>query len=90
MPSDHYPDERETTDPALARSVVERRGGFPAHRSQTEGEGDHGLLVITKDDADEDVTEITWSEFEEKNLAFVYPSESDAEEVGTLQKQDVA
>lgn len=65
-----------TTDPALVRSVVEERGGYPAHEPQSEGQGDEGLLRIGFRDRDEDLREISWEEFQEefeaKDLAFGY------------------
>ncbi len=92
MAGEQNSDERQTTNPTLVRSVVEKRGGFPAHKAQTEGEGDHGLIVLGEYGDDEDVTEITWDEFEdefkEKDLKFVYPTGPNANEVGTLRKQD--
>lgn len=64
------------TDPALVRSIVEERGGYPAHAPDSEGQGDQGLLRIGFRDRDEDFKEISWDaffeEFEEKDLAFVY------------------
>ena len=39
-------DVRHTTDLTLLRSVIEERGGYPAHVSESEGEGDQGLLRV--------------------------------------------
>lgn len=81
-------DERRATTHALIRSVVEERGGYPAHRSKTEGQGDHGLLVVADRDDETDHEEITWEqffeEFEEKDLIFVYPDDPEDGEVGSL------
>jgi len=80
------PAVRRTTDPALVRSVVESRGGYPAHEPQTEGQGDQGLLQIGRLGREEDLKEITWDAFEEefrdKDLEYVYPDdESDPDAV---------
>lgn len=70
------PPVRHTTDRTLVRSVVEERGGYPAHAPESEGQGDQGLLRIGFRDRNEDLKEITWEaffeEFDEKDLAFVY------------------
>ena len=86
-------DLRRTTDSALVRSVIEERGGYPAHEPRSEGQGDQGLLRIGEHGSDDDLKEISWEafseEFEEKNLAYVYPEdESDARDadVGPLGK----
>lgn len=80
------PDVRRTTDPAEVRGVVEARGGYPAHESMTEGQGDQGLLAIGRHGREEALKEISWdefaAEFEEKALEYVYPGdESDPEAV---------
>lgn len=77
---------RRTTDPTEVRSVVEARGGYPAHEPQSEGQGDQGLLQIGRHGREEDLKEISWEafeeEFEEKALEFVYPDdESDPDAV---------
>ena len=81
-------DERRTTTYALIRSVVEERGGYPAHRSKTEGQGDRGLLMVADRDDGGDHEEITWEqffeEFDEKDLAFVYLEDPEDDEVGSL------
>lgn len=67
---------RRTTDPTLLRSVIEDRGGYPAHVPETEGEGDQGLLRVGFHDRDEDLKEISWDEFQEeiqeKDLVGIY------------------
>lgn len=78
MASDHSEESatRHTTDPTLARSVIEERNGYPAHAPESEGEGDGGLLRVGFRDRDEDLTEISWEqfreEFEGKDLAAIY------------------
>lgn len=76
-------DVRRTTEPTLARTVIEDRGGYPAHDPQSEGEGDSGLLRVGLRDRDEDLKEISWdefeAEFEEKDLALVYAEDDDAD-----------
>ncbi len=68
----------QTTDPTLARTIIEERDGFPAHLDQSEGEGDSGLLRVGFQDRDleMDLREISWDEFteefEEKDLAAFY------------------
>lgn len=66
----------QTTEPTLARTVIEERGGYPAHPPQSEGEGDSGLLRVGFRDRDEDLKEISWDqfseEFEEKDLVALY------------------
>lgn len=75
-PEQNDPAVRQATDPTLARTVIEERDGYPAHLSQSEGEGDRGLLRVGFRDRDEDLEEISWEqfsdEFTEKNLAAVY------------------
>ena len=70
---------RRTTDPTVVRGVVEERGGYPAHESKTEGQGDRGLLALGRHGREEGLKEITWDEFadefEEKALEFVYPED---------------
>lgn len=70
---------RRTSDPTLLRSVVEERGGYPAHRQHSEGEGDGGLLRVGFRDRDEDLKQISWDEFldefEEKDLVGVYATD---------------
>jgi|GEM_PF-5518976 hypothetical protein len=67
---------RHTTDPTLARTVIEERNGYPAHVPRSEGAGDHGLLRVGFRDRDEDLKEISWDqfaeEFEEKGLAALF------------------
>lgn len=70
-----------TTDPNVAREMLEVYDGYPAHRQGSEGDGDQGLLRIGfTDDSDEDadLKPISWEsfaeEFEEKGLKLVYPS----------------
>lgn len=68
---------RHTTEHTLLRSVIEDRGGFPAHVAGSEGEGDSGLpRVGFTDRDDEDLKEISWEqffeEFDEKDLVGVY------------------
>jgi len=67
---------RHTTDPTLARTVIEERNGYPAHVPGSEDEPDHGLLRVGFRDRDEDLEEISWEEFseefEEKDLAAFY------------------
>lgn len=80
------PAVRRTTNPSIVRSVVESRGGYPAHEPRSEGQGDHGLLQIGRRGREEDLKEITWdefsAEFEAKDLEFVYPEdESDPDAV---------
>lgn len=93
MSSDQRPDSdrKRTTEPTHVRSIVESRGGYPAHEAGTEGRGDHGLLRIGRHGADEDLKEITWetfaAEFEEKDREFVYPEEPEPDEVGTLRQR---
>lgn len=69
-------DVQRTTEPTLARTLIEDRGGYPAHETRTEGEGDSGLLRVGFRDRDEDLKEISWEEFEEefeeKNLVLEY------------------
>lgn len=77
---------RRTTDPAVVRSVVQERGGYPAHEPRSEGQGDRGLLRIGRQGREEDLKEISWEAFEEafeaKDLEFVYPDdESDPDAV---------
>ncbi|WP_459190717.1 hypothetical protein [Halosimplex sp. J119] len=73
------PDEsevRHTTDPTLARTLIEERNGYPAHVPGSEDEPDHGLLRVGFRDRDEDLKEISWDEFREefegKELAALY------------------
>ncbi|MFC7143008.1 hypothetical protein ACFQMA_25245 [Halosimplex aquaticum] len=67
---------RHTTDPTLARTVIEERNGYPAHVPGSEDEPDHGLLRVGFRDRDEDLKEISWEqfreEFEDKELAALY------------------
>lgn len=83
MSSDQSADRtvRHATDPTLVRSIVEERGGYPAHAPQSEGQGDEGLLRIGFRDRDEDLKEISWEEFregfDEKDLAAVYADEGE-------------
>lgn len=74
------PGVRRTTDPAVVRSVVEARGGYPAHEPRTEGQGDQGLLQIGRHGREEELKEISWDafaeEFREKDLEFVYPDDA--------------
>lgn len=88
----HDPNLKRTTDPALARSVIEERGGFPGHEPGTEGRGDRGLLRVGRYGQDDDLKELSWEEFahefEEKDLVFLYPEDSsDADEIGSLQQR---
>ena len=73
---------RRTTDSALARSVIEERGGFPAHEPRSEGQGDQGLIQIGEHGSDDDLKELSWdefaAEFEEKELVYVYPEDESA------------
>ena len=73
-----------TTDRALVRDLVEEYGGYPAHVERSEGGGDSGLLRLAfpdvpSGDADrnEDLKELSWEaffdQFDEENLALVYP-----------------
>lgn len=57
---------RRATDSTLLRSVIEERGGYPAHVPESEGEGDGGLLRVGFRDRDEDLEEISWEEFREE------------------------
>lgn len=72
---------RHATDPTLVRSVIESRGGFPAHEAGSEGQGDHGLLRVGFPDVDEDLKEMSWEAFteelERKDLAAVYAEEGE-------------
>jgi len=75
-------------DPTLVRTIVEERGGYPAHLAQSEGTGDRGLLRIGFPEIeDEEFKEISWDQFEEEfedeNMAAVYPSDEDATLDGT-------
>lgn len=71
-------DVASTTDHTLLRSVIEEHGGYPAHVSESEGRGDHGLLRIgfREGNVDEDLKQISWDqffdEFDEKGLVGVY------------------
>ncbi|WP_436912315.1 hypothetical protein [Halosimplex marinum] len=84
MASDHSEESavRHTTDPTLARSVIEERNGYPAHVPGSEGEGDSGLLRVGFRDRDEDLKEISWEqfreEFEGKDLAAIYREDEGA------------
>lgn len=73
---DDEPEVRHTTDPTLARTVIEERNGYPAHVPGSEDEPDHGLLRVGFRDRDEDLKEISWEqfreEFEGKDLAALY------------------
>ena len=76
------------TDPTLVQTIVDERGGYPAHLDQSEGTGDQGLLRIGFPDVeDEEFKEISWEEFreefEEKELAAAYPADEDATVDGT-------
>lgn len=74
-----------TTEPAEARGIIERHDGYPAHVERSEGEGDRGLLRVGfretsgGADDDEELARISWeefeAEFEEKDLALVYPED---------------
>lgn len=79
-------DTAYTTDPALARQLLRDRDGYPAHRQQSEGEGDRGHLRLVFDGSPEGttgddltLTRVSWdqfeAEFEEKDLALVYPED---------------
>lgn len=75
-------------DPTLVRTIVEERGGYPAHLAGSESEGDQGLLRIGFPAIeDEEFKEISWEEFEEefeeKNMAAVYPADEEATLDGT-------
>ncbi|MFC7157356.1 hypothetical protein ACFQPA_18160 [Halomarina halobia] len=72
-----------TTERALVRDVIREYDGYPAHRRGSEGEGDRGLLCVGFRDGgstigDDDVKELSWEEFfeefDEKELALVYPA----------------
>ena len=67
---------QHTTDPTLLRSIIQEHDGYPAHVSQSEGQGDQGLLRVGFGKADEALKEISWDEFleefAEKNLVGVY------------------
>lgn len=75
----------QTTDHALVRAWMEDHDAYPAHLDQSEGEGDRGLLRVgfREGEADRDLKEIRYEEFfeefEEKDLAFVYPDEDPRE-----------
>lgn len=75
------PEVRTTTDPTLARTVIEERDGYPAHLPQSEDEGDGGLLRVGFRDRDEDLKEISWDEFREefteKDLVALYRDDED-------------
>ncbi|WP_135305448.1 hypothetical protein [Haloarcula amylovorans] len=73
------------TEPTLARTLIEDRGGYPGHASKSEGEGDSGLLRVGFHDQDEDLKEVSWEqfreEFEDKELAVAYrPDEKPVED----------
>jgi hypothetical protein len=76
MPSDEDAERRHASNPTLARSVIEDRGGYPAHEPKSEEQGDHGLLRVGLVGEDEDLKEISWEEFEfefeAKELELVY------------------
>ncbi|WP_435346356.1 hypothetical protein [Haloarchaeobius sp. HRN-SO-5] len=82
--------ENRTTDHALVQSLVEDRGGYPAHEPQTEGQGDRALLRIGDTDEAADLEEMSWETFldifEEKDLAYVYDPGGDG--VGRLDQRD--
>lgn len=79
-------DVRRATEPTLARTLIEDRGGYPAHEPQSEGQGDSGLLRVGFHDRDEDLKEISWeefeAEFEEKDLVLEYAEDDDADVEG--------
>ncbi|MBX0297456.1 hypothetical protein [Haloarcula nitratireducens] len=85
------------TEPTLARTLIEDRGGYPGHPPESEGEGDRGLLRIGFRDQDEDLKEISWEqfreEFEEKELAVAYrPDEEPVENdqpVALLEREEL-
>ncbi|RDI69662.1 hypothetical protein [Halopelagius longus] len=76
-------DVRRTTEPTLARTVIENHGGYPAHEPQSEGQGDGGLLRVGMRDENEDLKEISWEafedEFEEKDLELVYAEDAETD-----------
>lgn len=74
-----------TTEPLAASELLKRYGGTPTHREFSEGQGDHGLIRLVFPDSeepslDDSLTEISWEtfheEFEEKELALIYPTGS--------------
>lgn len=85
MPSDGDDGERRhASNPTLARSVIEDRGGYPAHEPQSEGQGDRGLLRVGLVGEDEDLKEISWEEFEADDARdgksmFLQPRDADDE-----------
>lgn len=93
MSDDATPDVDEgttyTTESTLARQLVEERDGYPAHPEQSEGEGDRGHLRLVFEGSaagttggDQTLTRVSWdqfeAEFEEKDLALVYPEDPPA------------
>ncbi len=90
MSSDQHDEAtvRYATDPTLVRTLVDERGGYPAHLARSEGQGDQGLLRVGFPGIeDEEFREISWeefeAEFEEKDLAAAYPEDEDATVDGT-------
>lgn len=92
-----------TTESTLARQIVAERDGYPAHRRQSEGEGDRGHLRLVFDGSaagttgdDRGFTRVSWDKFEEefeaKDLALVYPEDPDdaGDEEVALVERDAA
>jgi hypothetical protein len=64
MSSDEDVERRHASNPTLAKSVVEDRGGYPAREPKSEGRGDHGLPRVGRVAEDEGLKGISREEFE--------------------------
>ena len=72
-----------TTDHAVVRNLVEKYDGYPVHVERTEGNGGvSGLLRLAfpdvasrDDDPNEDLTRLSWEEFDRERLALGYPED---------------
>ena len=69
----------------LARAIIEERGGYPGHVTDTERTGDQGVLRVGFHD-EEPLTERSWEQFRdafgEKGLVALYRGDDEAVAVG--------
>ncbi len=68
---------KTTTEHETIRDWVEKRGGFPARVAGTGKAGDKadGVLRIDFAEPTEGLERITWYDFEQNKLAFLYQDE---------------
>ena len=82
-------DVRITTDHQQIRQWIQARGGHPARVRGTAVSGSSGVLLIDYGDAvTEQPEQITWDDFfqgfEENDLAFLYPDDTDETRLAKL------